>query len=129
VSYEEGSKAWGKDFGAYETTGMALYQCRAVRLRDFEPGGRAIEIAPDLDSVLLGTPNMHVDQPGVQKNSQNLDPDPNNAKNRGPDQGAANRLAAKNTLPRSTIDKSGRVWLAFRSAHPIWVDDARHGVA
>jgi hypothetical protein len=27
---------------------------------------------------------------------------------------------ARNTLPRLTVDDSGRIWLAFRSAHPIW---------
>ena len=28
--------------------------------------------------------------------------------------------SAKNTLPRLTIDDSGRIWMAFRTAHPIW---------
>jgi hypothetical protein len=38
-----------------------------------------------------------------------------------PDSGATNNLrASKNTLPRLAIDASGRFWLAFRTAHPIW---------
>jgi len=38
-----------------------------------------------------------------------------------PDATATNNLrASKNTLPRLSIDNSGRFWLAFRTAHPIW---------
>ena len=28
VAYEEGGKGWGKDFGAYNTNGVAVYQGR-----------------------------------------------------------------------------------------------------
>ena len=36
VAYEEGAERWGKDYGAYSSPGIALYQGRAVRLRGFE---------------------------------------------------------------------------------------------
>ena len=36
MAYEEGAAAWGKNFGAYDTSGVAIYQGRAVRLRGFD---------------------------------------------------------------------------------------------
>ncbi len=120
MAYEEGGKAWGKDFGAYNTTGVAVYQGRAIRLRGFEPDGRAVEVTGDLDSVLPGTPNLHIENAGLQKNTQSFDPDPRNAETRPKDRPARNITAARNTLPRLAVDRSGRVWLAFRTAHPIW---------
>ncbi len=41
VAYEEGGVGWGKDFGAYNTAGVALYQGRAIRLRGFDADGHA----------------------------------------------------------------------------------------
>ena len=38
VAYEEAPEGWGKDFGAYETTGIALYQGRAIRIRGLKDG-------------------------------------------------------------------------------------------
>src|SRR5207248_2617980 len=32
VAYEEGAERWGKDFGAYSSTGVAIYQGRAIRM-------------------------------------------------------------------------------------------------
>jgi hypothetical protein len=120
VAYEEGGKGWGKDFGAYNTNGVAVYQGRAIRLRGFEPDGRAVEPAGDLDAVLPGMPNMHLDKAGVQRDFEKLDPDTKNAPTREADRTARNMQNARNTLPRLAVDDSGRIWLAFRSAHPIW---------
>lgn len=120
MAYEEGGKAWGKDFGAYDTSGVALYQGRAIRLRGFEPNGSAVELSGGLDSVLPGTPNLHMELAGPQKNAESFDPDLANARTRPRDRPARNMATAKNTLPRLTVDRSGRIWLAFRSAHPIW---------
>ncbi len=120
VAYEEGGKGWGKDFGAYNTNGVAVYQGRVIRVRGFEPDGRSVELAGDLGAVLPGMPNIHAEKPGAQNDFQKLDPDANNAKTRDADRGARNMQAARNTLPRLAVDESGRVWLAFRTAHPIW---------
>jgi hypothetical protein len=121
IAYEEGGKGWGKDFGAYSTPGIALYQGRLIRLRGLESNGRLVDLDANLDQALVGVPNLFADHLGSQAESETLDPNPQNALQRRPDQPAANNLrAAKNTLPRLTIDDSGRVWLAFRSAHPIW---------
>ena len=120
VAYEEGGKGWGKDFGAYNTNGVAVYQGRVIRLRGFEPDGRAVEPAGDLGAVLPGMPNIQIDKAGAQNDFQKLDPDVKNAQTRDPDRTARNMQNARNTLPRLAVDDSGRIWLAFRSAHPIW---------
>jgi hypothetical protein len=120
VAYEEGGAGWGKDFGAYNTNGVAVYQGRVIRLQGFERDGRVVEVAGDPGSVLPGTPNIHLELAGTQSNAQKLDADPNNAKTREPDRTARNMSAARNSLPRLLVDGSGRIWLAFRSAHPVW---------
>jgi hypothetical protein len=120
VAYEEGGKGWGKDFGAYNTPGVAVYQGRAIRLRGFEPDGRVVETVSDIGAVLPGLPSIHFDKASVQKNFEKLDPDIENAKTRLPDTTARNMQNARNNYPRLTIDASGRIWLAVRSAHPIF---------
>ena len=120
VAYEEGGKGWGKDFGAYNTNGVAVYQGRVIRLRGFDADGRAVEVAGDLGAVLPGMANVHIDKGGLQKDFQALDPDPKNSQTREKDRTARNMQTARNTLPRLLVDGSGRIWLAFRSAHPIW---------
>jgi len=47
VAYEEGAEGWGKDFGAHNSSGIALYQGRAIRLRGFEADGRAVQTKAD----------------------------------------------------------------------------------
>ncbi len=120
VAYEEGGKGWGKDFGAYNTAGVSVYQGRAIRLRGFEPDGRVVETTSDIGSVLPGLPSIHFDKAGFQKNFEKLDPDVENAKTRLPDTPARNMQNARNNYPRLAVDASGRIWLAVRSAHPIF---------
>jgi hypothetical protein len=120
VAYEEGGKGWGKDFGAYNTAGVSVYQGRAIRLRGFEPDGRVVETTSDIGSVLPGLPSIHFDKAGFQKNFEKLDPDVENAKTRVPDTPARNMQNARNNYPRLAVDASGRIWLAVRSAHPIF---------
>lgn len=50
IAYEEGAERWGKDFGAHDTTGVALYQGRAIRIRGFEKDGRTVAL-PTLPTV------------------------------------------------------------------------------
>jgi hypothetical protein len=121
IAYEEGGRGWGKDFGAYASSGISLYQGRRIALRGLEPDGRLV--APDVsfESKLVGEPTSRPDLTGHQSDSAALDPDIGNARHRADSDGAANYNAtAKNTLPRLAIDASGRTWLAFRSPHPTW---------
>jgi hypothetical protein len=120
VAYEEGGRGWGKDFGAYNSEGVALYQGRAIRIRGFGPDGRQVELSSDVGSVLPGIPRPRVDNMGRQSGDEALDPKPENAKNRSANQAAQNLQNPRNTMPRLLVDGSGRIWLAFRSAHPTW---------
>jgi len=121
IAYEEGGRGWGKDFGAYATSGISLYQGRRISLRGLEPDGRLV--APDVsfESRLVGAPNLRPDLPGRQSDSGALDPDIGKAWHRADGDGAANYSGtAKNTLPRLVVDGSERIWLVFRSPHPTW---------
>jgi hypothetical protein len=119
VAYEEGGRDWGKDFGALVTPGIALYQGRAIKLRAVEPDGRLVALDTNLDAELPGPASPRADRLGNQGDSDSFNPNPLAAKQRMPDGGLANPArVAKNTLPRLTIDDSGRVWLAFRTPHP-----------
>jgi hypothetical protein len=121
IAYEEGGPLWGKDFGAYATTGISLYQGRLVRLRGLEPNGSFVDLDASLDSALVGPPNELVDHIGSQSDSRSLDPDPTFPLHRRPDAVRATFDGlARNTSPRLAIDGSGRIWLAFRTPHPTW---------
>ncbi len=64
---------------------------------------------------------MSFQEEGRQKDSDEwLINDPKRSTDRAPNRPAANVEAPKNTLPRIAIDKSGRMWLAYRTATPIW---------
>ena len=69
-----------------------------------------------------GVPAQRVDVPNRQSdgNGDWLKPNPNLANDRANAAPARNVQAPKNTSPRLHIASSGRIWIAFRSAHPIW---------
>ena len=131
LAYEEGGERWGKNFGAQDTSGVALYQGRAVRLRGFEPDGRVIlpRIDPGtampgaiLSALYAGTADgTRVDQTARQNDSDDwLKPDPENAKTRIANRDSRQRNSPRNSSPRVTVDTSGRIWLTFRSVQPFW---------
>ena len=122
VAYEEGGAGWGQDFGAYASPGIALYRGRAIRLRALEPDGRLVTIQSSIDKNLIGIPSARPDTTGSQLDGEPRDPDTQSATTRKPDQAPEGgvQTTAKNTLPRLTIDDSGRMSIAFRTAHPIW---------
>jgi len=122
VAYEQGGERWGKDFGAYDTTGLALYQGRDVQLIGFERNGGVIRTTADPGTALPGIAALRVDVRNHQSDAGDkwLAPDPNNAKTRNDNTGQRNVPAPRNTSPRLYIDSSGRIWLAARSNHPIW---------
>ncbi|MCC6395064.1 MAG: hypothetical protein IT167_31020 [Bryobacterales bacterium] len=120
VAYEEGAERWGKDFGAYSTSGVAVYQGREARLAGFEKDGRAVAPVQPPDSVLPGTPTLHVESAPHQPDESWLKPDTTRATNREANRAAQNFAAPRNSMPRLAVDASGRLWLAVRSAHPVW---------
>jgi hypothetical protein len=121
VAYEEGGERWGKNFGADDSTGLALYQGRAIRLRGFTRAGAVVEPAADIGTALPGLPATPETGTSHQADSNDwITPNPDAWKNRGPNQSTAARRAPRNTAPRLTIDASGRIWVACRSAYPIF---------
>jgi Protein of unknown function (DUF3604) len=122
VAYEEAGEGWGQDFGAYSSPGIALYRGRAIRLRALEPDGRLVTIQSSIDKNLVGIPGPRADVTGSQLDGEPRDPDTQSALTRKPDQASEGGVqnTAKNSLPRLTIDDSGRISVAFRSAHPLW---------
>lgn len=121
VAYEEGHERWGKDFGADESTGVALYKGRQVRLRGFEPSGRAVASSVDVGGMLPGKASQKADMIGRQADFQeDLLPKPNAWKERAGHQPTEISQGPKNSYPRLHVDGSGRLWMAVRSNHPIW---------
>ena len=120
VAYEEGGEGWGKDFGAYSSTGVSVYQGRAVRLAGFERDGRVVAAKQDPGTLLPGP--MSITPTAAKQNDSEdwLKDDAKRAENRPQNRPTKNLMAPKNTSPRLTIDSSGRMWLAVRSVNPVW---------
>ena len=137
LAYEEGSEYWGKDFGAYESSGVSLYEGRAIRLRGFKPDGSVVEPAADVGTVLPGFMDKKdgVMRKGTHQSDSDdwLKPDESQWKNRGDNNSISSPLnqgrdTPLNSMPRLLADSSGRLWLAIRSKHPYLVELHRHGV-
>lgn len=124
VAYEESFSGWGKDFGAYETTGSGLYQDTTVRVRVIE-GERLYEPTPPVADVFAGLPASN---PNNRRRGRDRErahgpqPDPGLASMRAPNTTPYPRgKIAREGYPRLAIDDSGNVFLAFRtSAGDIW---------
>jgi hypothetical protein len=121
IAYEEGSERWGKDYGAHDTSGYALYAGRAVRLVAIDRAGQRVTTRDDAGDVLPGFPaGAHPDAPPTQNAAgewTKLNPDA--AKGRKPNGEPQGPRSPKNSLPRLTVDASGRLWLAFRAMFPV----------
>ena len=51
VAYEASAEKWGKDWGVFEKSGVALYQGQSVRVKCFQ-GARSFATAADLTQVM-----------------------------------------------------------------------------
>ena len=119
ASYEEGGERWGKDFGADESSGVAIYAGRAVRLTGIRPDGSRVQTQSDPGTVMPGVPGPVIDIATRQvDNDAWLKPRPDAWKNRGATRATNSGPVPRNTMPRLAADPSGRLWLAFRSMHP-----------
>jgi hypothetical protein len=120
IAYEVGAERWGKDFGAYDTNGVAIYQGRGVKLVALDRAGRVMETKTDLAAVLPGAANQRVDSTARQNDSDAwLKPDPEGIKKRPPSRTPVASRGPKNSLPKLLVDASGRLWLAARSPQPV----------
>ena len=121
IAYEEGAEGWGKDFGAYKTDGVPLYQARVVRLVGLNSAGRLIDPGIDLGTVLPGVGDLREDNPSRQSDVSGWEkPDPSAASRRPQDVDSLGSQNVRNSLPRLATDASGRIWVAFRSMSPVY---------
>jgi hypothetical protein len=115
LAYEQSTARWGKEFGAYDSSGTPLYEERGIRVKCFD-GDSVYTTSSDLLNVMPGTPASPPRAPRPKANRQPLAPNPNQAKNRRPGALVNPRSAGSlNTLPRLTADSAGGIYLAFRS--------------
>ena len=118
VAWEQSYQSWGKDFGAYETTGSGLYQNTWVQARAFD-GSRWLEPEDDLIRILTVNPpsNPLNRGPGPGHDPLPLQPDPSFVDSRRPSATPYPRSReAKVGYPRLATDQSGNVFLAYRSS-------------
>ncbi|MDP3001413.1 MAG: hypothetical protein Q8N47_28270 [Bryobacterales bacterium] len=129
VAYEASAVRWGKDFGAYETTGVALYQGHTVKVHCFD-GPRVFATGAELDQALPGPFAM-------QRRARRAEaaaglgpqwPNPEAAAKRPPSATPQPPPLPRNSFPRIGVDPGGTVYLAFRSsgggrspAGTVWV--------
>ncbi|MBM3745120.1 MAG: hypothetical protein FJW34_04930 [Acidobacteria bacterium] len=140
VAYEASDVKWGKDFGAYESTGIALYQGHNLRVKCFE-GNQAFATADELAAALPGFPGVAARRrraPQIAALSP-MQPNPELARKRAPNAATQAPPLPLNSFPRLAVDAAGTVFLAFRSAttasrspvgtvwgeHVVWFDGAR----
>jgi hypothetical protein len=128
VAYEASEKKWGKDFGAYETTGVALYQGHNLKVKCFA-GQDAFATADDLAEALPGPPGPPQGRPGARKKGRKQIfqpasdgipaspemPNPAIAASRPPNGNSQPPRLPLNSFPRLATDSDGTVYLAFRS--------------
>ena len=121
VAYESSDTKWGKDYGAYETTGVALYQDHTAKVKCFQ-GNQAFTAAGDLAGVIPGAiSNQALRRRNGRRaqaqaaSAQAVLPNPQIAANRAPSAGSQPPPLPKNSFPRIATDPSGAVYLAFRT--------------
>ncbi len=125
VAYEASDTKWGKDFGAYETTGIALYQGHNVQLKCFQ-GARVLTTPAALVEALPGPPgaqNLGRRRSQTQSAGQGSDassasanqPNAALASNRRPSATPQPPPLPLNSFPRLAVDSKGMVYLAFRT--------------
>ncbi|MBL8218310.1 MAG: hypothetical protein JNL62_03740, partial [Bryobacterales bacterium] len=117
IAYEASDTQWGKDFGAYETTGIALYQNHNLKVKCFD-GNRAMETSGALDEALVGSPAAAGEarrRAAAQAGGKSL-PNPELVKLRQPSATPQPPPLPMNSFPRLAADGDGGVYLSYRAA-------------
>jgi len=115
IAYEVSGPKWGKDYGSYDTTGIALYHNHTIQVRCLI-GNDVYSTSDDVAKTLPGGPANEVFLPSFPP-PYGPQPDPALAKNRPPngDVGfSAAQDGPKNSFPRLATDPDGTVYLFFR---------------
>ena len=115
IAYEVSGPKWGKDYGAYDTTGIALYHNHTIQVRCLI-GNDLFVTNDDLAKTLPGAPANQLFLPTFP-GPYGPQPDPALASNRKPNAGVGfsePQDGPKNSFPRLATDPDGTVYLAFR---------------
>ena len=112
IAYEYSGSRWGKDFGAFDTTGMPLYAGRTIQVRCLI-GNNLYMTADDVANTLPGTPANQLFVPST-RGLYDTSPDPTLAQNRPLNSGIGPPAGPNNSFPRLATDSDGTVYLAFR---------------
>src|SRR5262249_25336510 len=81
LAWEGSGEGWGKDFGAYETSGIGLYQGRSVRMLVVD--GDRFFTPPDPGAVMPGPPGRPVEPANRQsEGGRAMQPNPKLARER-----------------------------------------------
>ncbi|HYM12291.1 MAG TPA: hypothetical protein VEU62_16265 [Bryobacterales bacterium] len=112
IAYEVAGSRWGKDFGAYDTTGLPLYSSHTIQVRCLI-GNDLYSTVDDVANTLPGTPANELFLP-TTKGPFATQPDPTLAQNRQPNISIPPPAGPRNSFPRLATDPDGTVYLAFR---------------
>jgi hypothetical protein len=123
IAYEVAGSRWGKDFGAFDTTGLPLYSNHTIQVRCLV-GNDLYSTADDVARVLPGAPATHLFLPSTRA-TFSYDPDPTLSGKRTANNGVGPPTGPRNSFPRLVTDSDGTVYLAFREPAGSGLSSAR----
>jgi hypothetical protein len=112
IAYEFAGSRWGKDFGAYDTTGLPLYSGHTIQVRCLI-GNDLYSTTDDVANTLPGQQANQLFLPTTRGAFVTL-PNPALAQNRPANANLGPPNGPRNTFPRLATDSDGTVYLAFR---------------
>lgn len=112
IAYEFAGSRWGKDFGAYDTSGLPLYSAHTIQVRCLI-GNDLYATVDDVANTLPGTPANELFLP-TTRGPFPTQPDPTLTQKRANNAGIGPPAGPKNSFPRLATDQDGTVYLAFR---------------
>jgi len=110
VAYEEGPVSWGKDWGALEKTGVALYQERTVAVRVWSPAGLLRPTGDPAEAFSRGR-RRPASSGSSEAKAEEKNPEAALLESVNASSGPRQKLA----LPRLCAGADGRMWLAVRT--------------
>jgi len=113
IAYEVAGSRWGKDFGAYDTTGLPLYSDHTIQVRCLI-GNDLYSTNDDIGRVLPGATAPRLFETTAQGTFTPQQPDPTLSGKRQPNNGVGPPAGPRNSFPRLATDPDGTVYLAFR---------------
>jgi len=117
VAYEASEVKWGKDFGAYETTGIGLYQGHNLQLKCLDRGTVFVTEDAVTDTLPGGRTDVRRRRARQQEGMTGMPfPNPQLAARRQPNAAAQAPPLPRNSFPRIAVDSTGLVFLAYRVA-------------